>query len=160
MAGGDGSAPSRVALEWAVTEARLRNIRVRVVAAREFPPVTVGMEGLVRDPDVSPQISCRFQNEALDRVDSEGVTVTGDVIQGSAAAVLLRAAENAGLLVVSGGLGGFTGMLLGPRVDAGGSSPALSCARGSNPVPDRRRGMRNPLTRRERPYGESSYRDP
>lgn len=39
--------------------------------------------------------------------------MTGDVIQGSAAAVLLRAAENAGLLVVSRGLGGFTGLLLG-----------------------------------------------
>jgi hypothetical protein len=57
------------------------------VTAWEFPPVTVGMEGLVRDPDV---------------------------FQGSAAAALLRDAGNADLLVVgSRGLGGFTGLLLG-----------------------------------------------
>lgn len=114
LAGVDGSAPSRLALEWAVTEARLRHGQVRVVTAWEFPPVTVGMEGLVRDPDVFPQTARRLQNEALQRVDSEGVTVTGDVVQGNAADVLLRAAENADLLVVgSRGLGGFTGLLLG-----------------------------------------------
>ncbi|PVZ60898.1 universal stress protein [Arthrobacter sp. H-02-3] len=114
VAGVDGSAPSRLALEWAVMEARLRNGQLRAVTAWEFPPVTVGMEGLIRDPDVFPQTARRLQNEALKRVDSEGVTVTGDVIQGNPAAVLLRAAENADLLVVgSRGLGGFTGLLLG-----------------------------------------------
>lgn len=114
VAGVDGSAPSRLALEWAVTEARLRHGQVRAVTAWEFPPVTVGMEGLVRDPDVFPQAARLLQNEALKRVDSEGVMVTGDVIQGNTAAVLLRAAENADLLVVgSRGLGGFTGLLLG-----------------------------------------------
>lgn len=114
VAGVDGSAPSRLALEWAVMEARLRNGQLRAVTAWEFPPVTVGMEGLIRDPDVFPQTARRLQNEALNRVDSEGVTVTCDVIQGNAAAVLLRAAENADLLVVgSRGLGGLTGLLLG-----------------------------------------------
>lgn len=52
VAGVDGSAPSRLALEWAVTEARLRHGQVRAVTAWEVPPVTVGMEGLIRDPDV------------------------------------------------------------------------------------------------------------
>ncbi|KUM37457.1 universal stress protein [Arthrobacter sp. EPSL27] len=114
VAGVDGSAPSRLALEWAITEARLRNGQVRAVTAWEFPPVTVGMEGLVWDPDVFPQAARELQNEALKRVDSEGVTVTGDVVQGNAAAVLLRAAGSADLLVVgSRGLGGFTGLLLG-----------------------------------------------
>ncbi|HEY9355519.1 MAG TPA: universal stress protein [Arthrobacter sp.] len=114
LAGVDGSAPSRLALEWAVTEARLRHGQVRVVTAWQFPPVTVGMEGLIRDPDVFPQAARRLQNETLQRVDSEGVTVTGDVVQGHPADVLLRSAENADLLVVgSRGLGGFTGMLLG-----------------------------------------------
>ena len=114
VAGVDGSAPSRLALEWAVTEARLRNGQVPAVTEWEFPPATVGMEGLVWDPDVFPQAARQLQHEALKRVDSEGVTVTGDVVQGNAAAVLLRAAENADLLVVgSRGLGGFTGLLLG-----------------------------------------------
>lgn len=114
VAGVDGSAPSRLALEWAVMEARLRNGQLRAVTAWEFPPVTVGMEGLIQDPEVFPQTARRLQNEALKRVNSEGMTVTGDVIQGNAAAVLLRAAEKADLLVVgSRGLGGFTGLLLG-----------------------------------------------
>lgn len=114
VAGVDGSAPSRLALEWAVAEARLHHGPVRVVTAWEFPPVTVGMEGLIQDPDVFPQAARRLQNEVLKRVNSEGVTVTGDVVQGNAAAVLLQAAEDADLLVVgSHGLDGFTGLLLG-----------------------------------------------
>ena len=114
VAGVDGSAPSRLALEWAVTEARLRNGQVRAVTAWEFPPANLGMEGLDWDPDVFPQTARQLQNEALKRVDSEDVTVTGDVYEGNAATVLLRAAENADLLVVgSRGLGGFTGLLLG-----------------------------------------------
>lgn len=114
VAGVDGSAPSRLALEWAITEARLRHGRVRAVTAWEFPPVTVGMEGLIHDPGVFPQAARSLQDETLKRVDSAGVTVTGEVIQGHAATVLLRAAEDADLLVVgSRGLGGFTGLLLG-----------------------------------------------
>lgn len=96
LASVDGSAPSRLPLQWAVTEALLRNGQIRAVTAREFPPVTVGMESLIldRDRDVFPQTSSPLQNEALKRVNSEGVTVTGDAIQGKAAAVLLRAAGN------------------------------------------------------------------
>lgn len=61
VAGVDGSAPSRLALEWAVGEARPRHGQVRVETAWEFPPVTVGMEGLIQDPDVFPQAARRVQ---------------------------------------------------------------------------------------------------
>ncbi|MEY9776326.1 universal stress protein [Arthrobacter sp. MW3 TE3886] len=44
--GVDGSAESRTALEWAVGETRLRHGHVRAVTAWEYPPATVGMEGL------------------------------------------------------------------------------------------------------------------
>ena len=112
--GVDGSAPSHRALEWAVEEARLRGGEVHAVTAWAFPAVTVGMEGLIHDPDLFPQAARRLQDEALKRVDSKGVPISGEVDQGSAAAVLLRAAEGADLLVVgSRGLGGFTGLLLG-----------------------------------------------
>jgi nucleotide-binding universal stress UspA family protein len=114
VVGVDGSASSRRALEWAVEEARLRGGEVHAVTAWAFPPVTVGMEGLIHDPDIFPQAARRLQDEALKRVESEGVPVSGEVDQGTAAAVLLRAAEDADLLVVgSRGLGGFTGLLLG-----------------------------------------------
>jgi nucleotide-binding universal stress UspA family protein len=114
VAGVDGSAASGFALEWAVTEAQLRGGVVKAVTAWEFPPVTVGMEGLIHDPDMFPQAARRLQGEALKKLDSGGVAVTADVVQGHAASVLLRAAEDADLLVVgSRGLGGFTGLLLG-----------------------------------------------
>ncbi|MFP5366741.1 MAG: universal stress protein [Actinomycetes bacterium] len=114
VAGVDGSAASRLALEWAVTEARLRGGHVRAVTAWQFPPVTVGMEGLIHDPDIFPQAARRLQNEALKEVESGAVPVTGDVVQGHPATVLLKAAEDADLLVVgSRGFGGFTGLLLG-----------------------------------------------
>lgn len=54
VVGVDGSAPSRLALEWAVTEARLRHGQLNAVTAWEFPPVTVGMERLIQDAAVSP----------------------------------------------------------------------------------------------------------
>ena len=71
----------------------MRNGRVRAVTASEFPPVTVtvGMEGLLWDPDVVPQTARHLRNEALKRVASEGVAVPGDAVQGSAAAVLRKA---------------------------------------------------------------------
>ncbi|KRE72786.1 universal stress protein [Arthrobacter sp. Soil762] len=114
VVGVDGSAPSRVALEWAVDEARRRNGEVQAVTAWQFPTVTVGMEGLVQDPEVFSQAARRLQEETLKRVDSTGVLVNGEVVQGGAASVLLQAAEKADLVVVgSRGLGGFTGLLLG-----------------------------------------------
>ncbi|MFX1821283.1 universal stress protein [Pseudarthrobacter sp. CC4] len=114
VAGVDGSDASQLALEWAVTEARLRGGQVRAVTAWEFPPVTVGMEGLIHDPDLFPQAARRLQGEALKKLDSGDVSVTGDVVRGPAAPVLLKAAVDADLLVVgSRGLGGFTGLLLG-----------------------------------------------
>lgn len=114
VVGVDGSAQSRRALEWAITEARLRRGQVKILTAWEFPPVTVGMEGMIRDPEVFPRVARRLQDDTLKRVDSAGVMVSGEAIKGHAAPVLLRAAKDADLLVVgSRGLGGFAGLLLG-----------------------------------------------
>ena len=81
LAGVDGSGPARLALEWAVAEVRLRHGQASVVTAWQFLPVTVGMEVLIRDPDVFPQAARRLQNETLQRVDRVGPTATGDVVQ-------------------------------------------------------------------------------
>jgi nucleotide-binding universal stress UspA family protein len=114
IVGVDGSAGSRLALDWAVGEARMRHGRVRAVTAWDYPPVTVGMEGLRWDPDIFEQVARTTQADALKRVDAEGVSLTGEVTQGPAAAVLLKASKDADLVVVgSRGLGGFTGLLLG-----------------------------------------------
>lgn len=114
IVGVDGSAESRLALEWAVGEARLRHGSVRAVTAWDYPPVTVGMEGLRWDSDIFEEVARTTQADALKRVDAGGVSVTGDVIQGPPATVLLKASKAADLVVVgSRGLGGFTGLLLG-----------------------------------------------
>jgi nucleotide-binding universal stress UspA family protein len=114
VVGVDGSAESRMALEWAVTEARLRHGQVRAVTAWEYPPVTAGMEGMIWDPDIFEPTARRMQTDALQGLDTEDVPVTGDVVPGAAAAVLLGASQDADLLVVgSRGHGGFTGLLLG-----------------------------------------------
>lgn len=112
--GVDGSAESRIALEWAVTEARLRHGHVRAVTAWQYPPVTAGMQGLTMDPDIFEPAARSMQTDALKSVDTEGVLVASDVIQGAAASVLINASQDADLLVVgSRGYGGFKGLLLG-----------------------------------------------
>lgn len=112
--GVDGSEESRFALEWAVAEARLRHGQVRAVTAWEYPPVTAGMEAMIWDPAIFEPVARRMQADTLKRVNSEGVDVTGDVIQGPTVTVLLNFSRHADLLVVgSRGHGGFTGLLLG-----------------------------------------------
>lgn len=112
--GVDGSAESRFALEWAVTEARLRHGQVRAVTAWEYPPEAAGMDATIWDPHIFEPAARRIQTDTLKRVDTEGVNVTGDVVQGPTVTVLVSASKDADLLVVgSRGHGGFTGLLLG-----------------------------------------------
>ena len=112
--GVDGSAGSREALRWAVTEARLRDGHVRALTAWQDPPVPAGLERAVSDPGRFGQLARRVLIKTLQDVDAEGVHVTGEVLQGSATSVLLDASSEADLLVVGAtGQGGFTGLLLG-----------------------------------------------
>lgn len=114
VVGVDGSTGSRAALEWAVTEARLRQGRVTAVTAWESPAVTAGMEGVIWDPASFELAANNEQARMLSRVQAADITITGRVIAGAPAAVLLNASEGADLLVVgSRGLGGFAGLLLG-----------------------------------------------
>ncbi|WP_258060909.1 universal stress protein [Arthrobacter sp. 4R501] len=112
--GVDGSAESRFALEWAVTEARLRHGQVRAVTAWEYPPETAGMEAMIWDSNILEPTARGMQTDILKGADTEGVDVTGDVVQGPTVTVLINASKDADLLVVgSRGHGGFTGLLLG-----------------------------------------------
>ena len=114
VVGVDGSAGSRVALEWAVTEARLRQGHVTAVTAWESPAVTAGMEGVIWDPASFETAARNEQARMLQRVQAGDVAITGLVIAGAPAAVLLESSQDADLLVVgSRGLGGFNSLLLG-----------------------------------------------
>lgn len=111
--GVDGSPESISALRWAIGEARLRHGRVRMITSWSYPPRTNDIDGEFID-DRSERGAERIQAIALDAVPSDGVEVSGHLVQGPPASVLLDAAQGVNLLVVgSRGLGGFSGLLLG-----------------------------------------------
>jgi nucleotide-binding universal stress UspA family protein len=115
VVGVDGSECADKALTWAVGEARLRGDRVRAVHAWEYP-VNAAVYGLM-----SPQLGRDERRDAAKATLDEaveplrnGVPIEEVLVEGSAAKALLRASEDADLLVVgSRGLGGFRRLLLG-----------------------------------------------
>lgn len=114
VVGVDGSRQSLLALEWALSEARLRQGRLRMVTGWEFPASTVGIDAPAWGRDSCMRVAEQIQRKALSKVDVEGVEIDRQVGEGSAAAVLLAAAADADLLVVgSRGHGGFRRLLLG-----------------------------------------------
>ncbi|MGW4018316.1 MULTISPECIES: universal stress protein [Rhodococcus] len=114
VVGVDGSPQSLLALEWAVTEARLRHGQLRVVTGWQFPAAAVGMEGLRWELESFQRVARQIQARALKGVDLEGIAVSREIHEGPAASVLLMASKDADLLVVgSRGHGGFTTLLLG-----------------------------------------------
>ena len=113
VVGVDGSEQSLAALDWAVTEARLRHGEIRLVTAWYYPPVASAVGyGVIDDTfrnDADQELA-----KALKAVADQGVAVTGQVVENSPATALLDAAKDADLLIVgSRGHGGFAGLLLG-----------------------------------------------
>lgn len=114
VVGLDGSPQSLVALEWALTEARLRSGRVRVVTAWQYPATGFGLNVPIWDVEAISQDAQNIQDEALKDAVADGVDISREILQGPPAPVLLEAAKDADLLIVgSRGRGGFTGLLLG-----------------------------------------------
>lgn len=113
VVGVDGSTPSLAALDWAVTEARLRHGEIRIVTAWYYPPLASGVSDGVID-DTFKNHAEQILAEALAVVAGQSVPVTGMVAENSPATALLEAAKDAELVVVgSRGHGGFTSLLLG-----------------------------------------------
>jgi nucleotide-binding universal stress UspA family protein len=114
VVGVDGSKHSIAALQWAVDEGRLRGWSVRVLAMWEFPNVFNPVTLLTITAEPFIEETRHALDRALEAVHTEGVDVTTDVIEGSAAEHLVSASRQADLVVVgSRGRGGFTGLLLG-----------------------------------------------
>jgi len=121
VVGVDGSEGSRLALAWAVDEARLRNAQVVTVIAWESPVVTAGPAVPV-PPPVSDDT---FEAAARAALDEAVHTVIGDQAQppvpiepaprfGPPGPVLCEEADGAALLVVgASGHRALVGMLLG-----------------------------------------------
>ncbi|HEV8627019.1 MAG TPA: universal stress protein [Acidimicrobiia bacterium] len=113
VVGVDGSDQSLAALEWAMTEGRVRGAVVEVVHA--FMP-DLSEVGLVNDPGTArreaEELLRKMAEPAL--VAHPGVQVTTRELEGPSARTLLDAAAGADLLVVgSRGRGGFAGLMLG-----------------------------------------------
>jgi nucleotide-binding universal stress UspA family protein len=119
VVGVDGSDGSRVALRFAIAEARLRGAHVRAVGAWHVPVLVY--EGGFATPDTrlldelaaeTGETVARAVEEVAD--DANDVVIETVVREGQPATVLLDEADDADLLVVgSRGLGGFRGLLLG-----------------------------------------------
>ena len=114
VVGVDGSAHAARALAWAVEEARLRALTLRVIYA--FPAMLslVGSTAHEYYPQVEQEAEQVFERVLAAMPDTTGLRVERVLAPGSPAKVLIEASRDADLLVVgSRGLGEFRGMLLG-----------------------------------------------
>jgi nucleotide-binding universal stress UspA family protein len=117
VVGVDGSPGGRRALEWAALDARRRGAALELVVA--WHPA-YGLEYAygfgTGGADIDPlEVQAKqLLEDALEGIDTTGLTIEQTVVCSTAARALLDRAEHAALVVVgSRGLGGFTGLLLG-----------------------------------------------
>jgi nucleotide-binding universal stress UspA family protein len=116
VVGVDGSRGADAALRFSIDESRLRHAELRIVCAWDVPPMAyaagfppVGIEeGLEKAAEATVE-------DVLQRVQRPSdVAIEAVVVRGQPAEALLRAADDADLLVVGArGRGGFRSLLLG-----------------------------------------------
>ncbi|MFE1288491.1 universal stress protein [Streptomyces sp. NPDC058751] len=111
----DGSPESLAAVEWAAREARLRGLPVRLVNVWEPDPGPLAQAPLL-GAETHQHWSERIPREAAEGVRARhpGVHVTVEQLSGRPAEVLLKAADDAELLVLgTRGLSGVGGFMVG-----------------------------------------------
>jgi len=117
VVGVDGSPESDAALAFAVTEARLRDLPLRVVSAWEPTASTYVGEAFAATPDAFVEAERRADEvvrDALARVPHDGLEVEAFTIEGGAVGALVEQTADAALLVVgSRGLGAAKRLVLG-----------------------------------------------
>ena len=134
VVGVDDSAGSAAALTWASADAAARPARLRVVCAYQWLPSYLPLPGVTVVPALDAGQPRRTAEgivaKAIDRIGAPDprrgeVRVTGDVIEGRAASVLVAAAEDAALVVLgSRHLGALGSAVLG-SVGAGVAARAV-----------------------------------
>jgi nucleotide-binding universal stress UspA family protein len=138
VVGVDGSAQSLAAVDLAVRQARLHGRPLRLVHAFVWPTLGVYTGPSPEGPPgggLAAEAE-RLLAEALAHATKAGpdLDITGEVVPGAAATVLLDEANRAWLVVLGNrGLGGFTGLLVGSvtvQVAAHAPGPVL-VARGT-----------------------------
>jgi len=148
VVGIDGSVASYAALSWAVDAAVRHGRPLHVVNAYlwpVYPPPLVPGPEYVPTGEAGERAARQILDEALERVHAQTteITVSGEVVRGSASAVLLAQAEDSSLLVVgSRGRGGFRSLILGStstEVAARSPVPVVVVRRGESPSDGHRR---------------------
>ena len=120
VVGVDGSASSEQALRWALRQAKLTGAGIEAVTAWHFPFISGGYTwpptGLMVSTTDFRKMAGRVLADTVSRATSGGVSppVTQEVLEGDAAAVLIRESAGADLLVIgSRGHGGLAEAMLG-----------------------------------------------
>jgi nucleotide-binding universal stress UspA family protein len=122
IVGVDGSDHSRLALAWAMREAKQHDVPLTVMTVRPAPvrPATRIFWAVPDLPDNShdPELARKAVREFVDKVANEigetGAEVTVSVSVGDPAEELVKASRDADMLVVgSRGIGGFARLLMG-----------------------------------------------
>ena len=120
VVGVDGSASSEQALRWALRQAKLTGAGIEAVTAWHFPFISGGYTW----PPAGLMVSTTDFRKSAERVLADTVSratsgdlpapVTQEVLEGDAAAVLIRESAGADLLVIgSRGHGGLAEAMLG-----------------------------------------------
>jgi nucleotide-binding universal stress UspA family protein len=119
VVGVDGSAGSKSALRWAMTQAQLTGAKVEAITCWQDPVTwgyTYGVPALYEAGDLAASAE-KYLGETITEVAGQlgqPADVLSRVVQGHPAEVLTEAATGAGLLVVgSRGHGTFAGIMLG-----------------------------------------------
>ncbi|MEU7899959.1 universal stress protein [Nonomuraea sp. NPDC049152] len=116
VAGFDGSAAARAAVQWAADDALRMGVPLRIVHAVDRWPYQIAKFPPQEWPDAMIRAGEKLlaEAEAVAHARQPTVAVDTRLIEGAPAAVLRETAEQAAELVVgSRGLGGFAGALIG-----------------------------------------------
>jgi nucleotide-binding universal stress UspA family protein len=114
VVGIDGSPHSQIALAWAVEEARLRGLGLRIIHA--FPALLTywGTTSSEYYPKEEAGARAMFEESLAAAPPMDDLDVERTLVPGNPAEVLIEASRGASVLVVgSHGRGGFRGMVMG-----------------------------------------------
>ena len=115
VVGVDGSPHSQDALDWASAESALRHVPLTVLAVAPAPSSIWGITGALPASEETMEKVKHAAQEMVDKgVARDGQAVTVRSVSGVPADELIKAAENADLLVVGArGSGGFARLVIG-----------------------------------------------
>lgn len=114
VVGYDGSAGANAALEWALDEAKLRGVGLRIVHA--FPALVsyFGTTAHEHYPEAEADAREQFEKLLANAPSSDAVETVNVLVAGNPAEVLTEESAGAALLVVgSRGIGGLRGLVVG-----------------------------------------------